>query len=523
MLPAVADSIVRLIRTVSEVSGIHVSHLPSATTGDEGWDRFTFSIKLDDFKRKLEEKRLVMCVRFSIEGKEWWDSGVEGGNYNFAFKRYKPVRRQRAMFEVGGDAESPPIRQVPLTTPPIPGMRASSFGRATGWNFPGMGSPNSSPSKGVLGQSNVVSPPVNAEPSPDTPAFRKAATAFQVPPPPDIHEHLSLKGYCAPTSPMSPPKESTPLIRTPTKDDVEAPRGRTLSMIPTEKPSSLAPPDTRTKGHERRRSWGGEIVDDDQPAWIQTTSESPPVLSDQGNTKSRSKVDFHKVDPEAPLSPAVSGLDLLTPPSSALSTPPLGNSLHVTPESPSTDSASPSVTPSPPQAMADLPEVVVDGNERDRHLEDRAQLMQAEDNSGIHSPGYKEFVSTHDLRSNTVGSELTPFDLVVQVEKFCFFQSRAATAASPVQSRCTTPTGMPPAHRTFNPFGPEYANLATSSQHNTPTGHGFGGDNYFSFQPASSTYGRLSSGSSSSGSASGNNTPNFSGRPNAAINFVTSH
>ena len=375
-------------RTVSEVSGLHVVHLPASSTGDEGWDRFSFSIKLEDFRRKLEEKRLVMCIRFSVEGKEWWDSGSQGGNYNFTFKKYKPIRRQRAMFEVGGEAESPPVRQAALTTPPVPGMRASGFGRATGWNFPGMGSPSNSPSKGVLGQSNRPSPPPG--PSPDTPAFRN--TAFQAPPMPDVHEHLSLKGYCAPSLPTSPPKEDIPIIKTPAKDDTEPPRGRPTNIISSDKPATLAP-EPRGKGHERRRSWGGEVVDDSPPVWTESTSGSAPVKMDGGETATRDEVDFQKVDPEAPLSPAVQGLDLFSPPSSALSTPPLGNSLQVTPESPLTDSTSPSVTPSPPRSNVILPEVVIDGNERDRHLEDRARAMQENDNSGIHSPGYKEFVS----------------------------------------------------------------------------------------------------------------------------------
>lgn len=493
---------------------MHVAHLSAQTTGDEGWDRFTFSIKLEDFRRTLTEKRLMMCIRFSVEGKEWWDSGVGGGNYNFTFKKYKPVRRQRAMFEVGGDADSPPVRQAALSTPPVPGMRASGFGRATGWNFPGMGSPSISPSKGVLGQSNRPSPPPG--PSPDVPAFR--GTSFQAPPMPNVHEHLSLKGYCAP-SPMSPPKEDLPIIKTPNKDDVESPRDRSVSIVTSDKPATLAPV-SQGKGHERRRSWGGEIVDDSQSIWTEsTTSDSPPVMSDGGNVRSRDRTDFEKVDPEAPLSPAGHGLDLFTPPSSALSTPPLGNSMQVTPESPSTDSTSLSVTPSPPRSTVVLPEVVIDGSERDRHMEDRANAMQG-NTSGIHSPGYKEFVRRSHPALYVSNIELISHGLpYLQVEKFCFFQSRAAIS-SPVQSRCTTPTGMPPSNRPFNPFGPDYANLATGSQHTTPTGQGLHSDNYFGYQPFS--WGRPTSGSSSSsGSASG--TPNFGTRGNPTTNFVTIH
>lgn len=407
-----------LCRTVSEVAGIHVSHLPTSTTGDEGWDRFSFTIKLEDFKRKIEEKELLLCVRFSVDGREWWDSNL-GDNYRFNFRKVKPARRSR-MFEIGSStgADSPPHRAIPFPTPPLPGMRASGFGRATGWNFPGMGSPNASPSKGVLGTVNRPSPPaVPSEPSPDVPAFRVAGAttissppAFPVPKLPDVHDHLKLKAYCAPTLPLSPPKEDLPVIRTPSKDDVpelEPSRGRqpAMSMVINGQYATTLPlPFENKRGHERRRSWGGEVVDDEtMPTWRESTGDSPPIVStvvqtaEPGNVSSNSAShqgeDFGRAGSSAASSQAAKGLDLFTPPSSALSTPPLPNMLPV-PESPSTASASPvSETGSPAEGEFSLPEVVIDGNERDRRLEDAAQNRSQPNEGGIHSPSYKEFVS----------------------------------------------------------------------------------------------------------------------------------
>lgn len=64
-------------------------HIPASTTGDEGWDRFSFSIKLEDYKRKIDERQLVLCVHYSVENKDWWDSN-NGMNYSFTFKKSAP-------------------------------------------------------------------------------------------------------------------------------------------------------------------------------------------------------------------------------------------------------------------------------------------------------------------------------------------------------------------------------------------------------------------------------------------------
>jgi hypothetical protein len=333
----------------------------------------------------------MMCVRFSIEGKEWWDSGIDGNNYSFAFKRVKPVRRIRAMFEIGADAEPSPKRQTAVSTPPVPGTRGSGYGRATGWNFPGMGSPSGSPSKGVLGTVNKPSPPIaTGGPSPDTPAFRNATV--QPTRMSDVHDHLKLRTYCAPTPLLSPPKDEG-FHATGPSAKLSPPRGRQMSMmVGGQYATSLAPLDSWGKGHERRRSWGGEEVDENDSAWIQATGGSPPmVVRPTLISRQSDDVDFRRGDPNMASNSAMHGLDLFTPPSSTLSTPPL-ISLPEVPESPSTDTASPaspSMATSPSGSNISLPEVVIDGAERDERLESRAQNNA---NSGIHSPSYKEFV-----------------------------------------------------------------------------------------------------------------------------------
>lgn len=309
-------------QTVSEVSGTHVNHLPPTTTGGTGWDRFSFAIKLEDFKRKLDERELLLCIRFSVEGKEWWDAN-DGNNYRFGFKRTKKMNKR--VFESEAAAAR---RAAVLPTPPLPGTRGSGFGRHTGWNYPGMGTvdPSGTP-LGVLGTVNKAPEPVYSAPSP-----------------PDVHEHLMLKAYCAPAPPLSPPKEKT--------CHPESPRKPSSSVVGGQF-ATLAPP---TGGHSRRRSWGGEGMGEDVD-W----TEGPA--------------------PESSKQPPVS---LFTPPSSNMSSPP--NPVGV-PESPSTATSSPSSSDSsPPRSnnVISLPDVVIDPQEQD-------QMVEA--SSGINSNSYNEFVS----------------------------------------------------------------------------------------------------------------------------------
>ena len=193
-------------QTVSEVSGAHVCHIPSATTGDEGWDRFSFSIKLDDFKRKLDERQLVMCVRFSVDGREWWDSN-NGLNYNLSFKKAVPKRPNRLSTpaSMGGGFKR---FDESDSTDGITGLRGQRNASPTA-GFGGRMSDNfKSGAKSwvfpkLLHRLSDGPPSRSDSPLPTPPP----AASFKAPPMPDIHTHLSLSKYCAPSPPTSPPKE----------------------------------------------------------------------------------------------------------------------------------------------------------------------------------------------------------------------------------------------------------------------------------------------------------------------------
>ena len=66
-----------------------LSSSASTSTNTEGWDRFRFSIRLEDYEHNLSERTMWLAVRYMTEGggegKEWWDNN-EGGNYRVGFR-----------------------------------------------------------------------------------------------------------------------------------------------------------------------------------------------------------------------------------------------------------------------------------------------------------------------------------------------------------------------------------------------------------------------------------------------------
>jgi hypothetical protein len=341
-----------------------VGHIPAATTGDEGWDRFSFSIKLEDIKRKLEERQLLLCIRFSVDGREWWDSN-NGDNYNFTFKKAPPRRPARASAPASFGGGFMRLNEATVST--LPGLRQN---RAT--------SPSSQISRAFgassehrpTGPRNWVFPKlaatiVDGPPRPDSPISRAPPASFKAPNPPDVHTHLSLSRYCAPSPPQSPPKEQvyvippavpTPLVLSPEADGHSSPNqpmnvfGGQFATLDVPSPDADAP------AHERRRSWSGK-----SDSWesfsqamghaveeaVQTTdgdatpiavgSRSPLIGHDSGDSspeqRSRplaarpSSVDLQALVAARPSSGNLQALvtddaGLITPPSSNLSSPP---------------------------------------------------------------------------------------------------------------------------------------------------------------------------------------------------------
>ncbi|KIO16495.1 carbohydrate-binding module family 21 protein, partial [Tulasnella calospora MUT 4182] len=74
----------------------------------ESWDRFTFTIKLEDVERNLPTKRMFLVVKYQVpsqwgfeSGGEWWDNN-SGKNYEFGFKMGKKATANSSGVEEGG-------------------------------------------------------------------------------------------------------------------------------------------------------------------------------------------------------------------------------------------------------------------------------------------------------------------------------------------------------------------------------------------------------------------------------------
>ncbi|KAJ5482778.1 hypothetical protein N7539_006224 [Penicillium diatomitis] len=69
-------------RTVSEVTAVYNNDVRRKHSHD-GYDRFTFDIKLDD-QANLESKTMFVCIRYNVDGQEHWDNN-QNKNYQVDF------------------------------------------------------------------------------------------------------------------------------------------------------------------------------------------------------------------------------------------------------------------------------------------------------------------------------------------------------------------------------------------------------------------------------------------------------
>lgn len=76
-------------QTTSEVSARYVD------SPAEAIDRFSFAIKLGDVLHRIDEKTLFVAVRYSVAGREIWDSN-NGQNYMVAFSKDKPKPKPKS-------------------------------------------------------------------------------------------------------------------------------------------------------------------------------------------------------------------------------------------------------------------------------------------------------------------------------------------------------------------------------------------------------------------------------------------
>ena len=82
---------------------------------DDGFDRFNFSIKLED-QANLESKTMFFCVRYSVNGQEFWDSN---GNVNYQIDFTKKPIPQNGKQGMQGNGTRP-LNALPRSRPSPP-------------------------------------------------------------------------------------------------------------------------------------------------------------------------------------------------------------------------------------------------------------------------------------------------------------------------------------------------------------------------------------------------------------------
>ncbi|EJD06278.1 uncharacterized protein FOMMEDRAFT_26995 [Fomitiporia mediterranea MF3/22] len=79
--PAAMGALPRPRSVSTPVSGVKTDEVPAPA-----YDRFTFSIRLADILLRIDEKTLVLAVRYCSAGREMWDNN-DGQNYRAVFER----------------------------------------------------------------------------------------------------------------------------------------------------------------------------------------------------------------------------------------------------------------------------------------------------------------------------------------------------------------------------------------------------------------------------------------------------
>lgn len=386
----------------------------------------------------------MICIRFSVEGREWWDSN-NGLNYQFNFKRSSPRRSRHSLppstrkiaSDFAHEYSLPGLRQGgPSASSRIAHQFGAGLPRAPGsnghseWNFPVVGR-----GQGSGANSPALSPP--------------PAAAYKAPPLPDIHTHLTLKNHCAP----SPPKTSPTVLPAASKSQTTSEIVESSGSTSTSKASP---------GHDRSSSWAGKseswdsfskVLNEDTDNYASTDGSTTPVATGSGSA-SVEDMSSRASPPSRGLTMKRSTNDLqalrhggggLTPPSSDDSSPsPLQHTVAL-PETTEIEGAPP-MSPDPSlNSTGDSSPLDTVPNDSTADL---ANLTISEPNTSVHrllnDASYQEFIN-----------------------KFCFFQSpnRVVEELPPVRKNYSHVSGH------ASPAGfPFYGHQGSSSQQSSTLG-----------------------------------------------------
>ena len=79
---------------------------------DPDYDRFTFNIKLED-QANLETKTMLFCVRYHVNGQDYWDNN-DSANYQIDFSKKSKPQDKKAAYQV---QSSRPLNALPRSRP----------------------------------------------------------------------------------------------------------------------------------------------------------------------------------------------------------------------------------------------------------------------------------------------------------------------------------------------------------------------------------------------------------------------
>lgn len=208
--------------TVSEVIGTYVGGVAhreaiagttsTTTVGDlvgvlaqgsqDPWDRFSFSIRLEDYEARLPERNLFLVTRYTVPGSgEWWDNNG-GQNYSVAFRAKAPVVGRKR----GASSPLPSAAPFMASAAPPPAQTSPQQAKAT-FSLPDSPSP--------AADSTPSPPPSSTRPpplvrSPSAPLGPKSAYS-PITLNPMLATRLNLKHYAAPARVPAPPTRTPPV------------------------------------------------------------------------------------------------------------------------------------------------------------------------------------------------------------------------------------------------------------------------------------------------------------------------
>ena len=159
-------------KTTSEVKADFNNDVRRKEVND-GYDRFIFSIKLED-QANLENKTMFFCVRYNVNGKEFWDNN-HSINYQVDFsKKAKPQNGKNGM----QGAATRPLGSLPRSKPLAPkASRPQSFPSRASDDFASSFEFSSfpQPSAQLVGESPIRFKKPTSKLIPDAPGRRTTA------------------------------------------------------------------------------------------------------------------------------------------------------------------------------------------------------------------------------------------------------------------------------------------------------------------------------------------------------------